>query len=346
VYGGAEVGKYLVEHPGIDDIHITGSNLTHDAIVWGPPGPERERRKKENDPLLKKRITSELGNVTPVAVVPVEYSASELDFLGENLASMVIHNASFNCNAAKMLVLGKGWPQRDALLKKIGEVFERTKTRRAFYPGAHDRYKKLTDNREVRRFGDASGADHLPWTMIPGVDASRVDDPIFSTEPFCSILSETSIEASDPVAFLEKATRFMNDQLWGTLAATIILPPKIESQPAVRSALDRAIVELRYGSVVINHFAGTVYGTVSPAWGGHPSATLQDIQSGIGWVHNSYLLEGIEKTVMRGPFSVFPKPVWFSANKKVPAIGRRLVEMERSPSWLKVPGLALTALGG
>src|SRR5690606_7783916 len=60
VYGGGDVGTYLVEHPGVHDVHITGSDKTHDLIVWGPPGPERERRKKANDPILKKPISSEL----------------------------------------------------------------------------------------------------------------------------------------------------------------------------------------------------------------------------------------------------------------------------------------------
>jgi len=32
-------------HAGVDEIHITGSDKTHDLIVWGPPGPAREERK-------------------------------------------------------------------------------------------------------------------------------------------------------------------------------------------------------------------------------------------------------------------------------------------------------------
>jgi hypothetical protein len=68
VYGGAEEGRYLAYHREIDEIHITGSDKTHDAIVWGPPGLEREARIQRNDPLLKKPISSELGNITPVIV--------------------------------------------------------------------------------------------------------------------------------------------------------------------------------------------------------------------------------------------------------------------------------------
>ncbi|MEC9397718.1 MAG: aldehyde dehydrogenase, partial [Myxococcota bacterium] len=34
-YGGADVGAYLFQHEDIDEIHITGSDKTHDAIVYG-----------------------------------------------------------------------------------------------------------------------------------------------------------------------------------------------------------------------------------------------------------------------------------------------------------------------
>src|ERR1700683_2483176 len=39
VYGGADEGRYLVYHGDIDEVHINGSDKTHDNIVWGPPGP-------------------------------------------------------------------------------------------------------------------------------------------------------------------------------------------------------------------------------------------------------------------------------------------------------------------
>ena len=97
---------------------------------------------------------------------------------------------------------------------------------------------------------------------------------------------------------------------------------------------------------VINHWAALGYGFVSTPWGGHPSATLANIQSGIGWVHNTYMIEGIEKSVIRGPLVVAPKPAWFFDNKATHLIGAKMVAYEAAPSWLKVPGIALTALKG
>jgi len=160
------------------------------------------------------------------------------------------------------------------------------------------------------------------------------------------MISETALDAVEPAAFLDAATAFMNDTLWGTLNAMIVISPRHERSAEVGGALDRAVDTLRYGTVAINHWPALAYATVSPAWGGHPSATLKDVQSGIGWVHNTYLLEGIEKTILRGPLTVFPKPVWFGDHRRVAQMGRRLLEMEKSPSWLKVPGLVVDAVRG
>ncbi len=345
-YGDGGVGKYLVNHDAVDDIHITGSNHTHDMIVWGPAGEERERRMKANDPVLKKRITSELGNVSPVAIVPANYSESELEFIAANICGMVTNNGSFNCNAAKMLVTARGWGQKQSLLDKIHRILSASPLRQAYYPGAHNRYETLVNGRDqVRRHGQMSST-HLPWTVISDIDPDRTDDPLFSTEPFCALLSHVELDAHGPAEFLNKATPFMNDTLWGTLNAMIIIPPKLEASAEVGGALDRAISELKYGTVAINHWPALVFATMSPAWGGHPSGTLQDAQSGIGWVHNTYLLEGIEKSILRGPLTVFPKPAWFGTNKNVLGIASKLVQLEYSPSWLKVPGMLVQALQG
>jgi len=343
-YGAGDVGKYLVEHAGVDDIHITGSDRTHDLIVWGPPGEERERRKRDNDPILKKTITSELGNVSPVAIVPADYTDDELWFQARSVASMVANNGSFNCNAAKVLIVSEKWKQRDAFRKLVAKALSAAPLRKAYYPGARDRYDELTGGRAVEKIGRA-GEGELPWTLIFGVD-SQADDKLFQVEPFCGILSETALPDGDAQAFVAQAARFMNERMWGTLNACIVVHPRHEHDAAVGAELAKAVDALEYGTVAINHWPALGYGFVSPPWGGHPSSTLQDIQSGIGWVHNTFMLDGIEKSVVRGPLTASPKPAWFFDNKKTHVLGRKMVAFEASPSWLKVPALALTALGG
>jgi acyl-CoA reductase-like NAD-dependent aldehyde dehydrogenase len=343
VYGGGEVGEYLCAHDLVDEIHITGSDKTHDLIVWGSPGPARDERKRRGEPLNRKKITSELGNVSPVLIVPGPYDDDDLETMAHNVAGMVTYNASFNCNAAKLLILPRGWQQRDSFLARLGAVLERVPPRRAYYPGAHDRYASLVAGQsQVRRFGVAQH-DQLPWTLVLGLDAERPDLPQFTVEPFCALMSEVEVGSEDPVDFLRQATKLANDRVWGTLNATLFVHPRHETDSVVGPAFERALTELRYGAVAVNHFPGMVYGLAAPPWGAHPSSTLADIQSGTGWVHNTLMFEEVEKVVLRGPLRAFPKPAWFPDHRTLNQLGQKLVEFERAPSWLKIPSLALSA---
>ncbi len=256
-YGAGDVGAYLTNHEGVADIHITGSDRTHDLIVWGPPGADRDQRKAAHDPLSKKRVTSELGCVTPVILVPGRFSEGELDFVAQNLASMVTNNASCNCNAAKMLITSKAWPQREALLGKVRAILAGVPPRRAYYPGAFERYERLAGTRG-EKLGKA-GKDELPWALVFGLDSADKSELLFTTEPFCPIFSETSLDETDPAAFLAAATTFANDRLWGTLSAVVMIHPKTERDPAVAAALARSVADLRYGAVGVNHWSALVY---------------------------------------------------------------------------------------
>ena len=124
----------------MDEIHITGSDQTYDAIVFGP-GEEGRRRKAADEPLLTKRFTAELGNVSPVIVVPGPWDDGDLEYQAENLATMITNNAGFNCNAGRMIVQHAAWGKRRELLERVGKLLDRIPVRRAYYPGASDRYE-------------------------------------------------------------------------------------------------------------------------------------------------------------------------------------------------------------
>jgi acyl-CoA reductase-like NAD-dependent aldehyde dehydrogenase len=352
VYGGPEEGAYMVHHPGIADVHVTGSNETHDAIVWGPRGAEREARRAEGRPLFTKPITSELGNVSPVVVIPFLYDKDELWFQARSVASQVVNNASFNCNAAKMLVLPRGWAQRDLFLGMIEKALSAVAPRPAYYPGAAERWARLTAGREdVLRIGDIGDprADRpapLPWTVIRDVDARAADEPLLRTEPFCSILSVVTIASDDPLEMLQEATRFCNERLWGTLNAMLIVHPLLLEDEALAGALDRALLDLRYGTVAVNHWPAVGYAAGVTPWGGHPSATLADAQSGLGFVHNSAMLADIEKVVLRGPVRAFPRPPYFCDRRNTPVLGERLTELAAEPTWQRAWSVAATAIRG
>ncbi|HEX2218745.1 MAG TPA: hypothetical protein VHG35_08055 [Gemmatimonadales bacterium] len=346
VYGGAEEGAYLAQHSGIDEIHLTGSNRTYDAMMWGPPGLERDARKARGAALLSKPVTAELGNVSPVLVVPGPYTERELAFQAESIAGAVAHNASFNCNAPKMLVTPKAWPRRTGLLAAIERVLAGVPVRRAYYPGAEERWRRLTEGRrEIRTVGTA-GPGALPWTLLTGLDATDPREPAFTTEPFCSILSETEVGSDDPVEFLERAVDFANNRLWGTLSAELVVHTASLKDPVIAQAVERAIGRLRYGVVTINAWSGFafVYGT--PPWGAYPGASPADIQSGTGWVHNTPMLEGVEKAVLRHPLAMVPKPATFPSHRTAHILARRLAHLDERASWSRVPGVVAAAMRG
>ncbi|HEX4962968.1 MAG TPA: aldehyde dehydrogenase family protein [Thermoanaerobaculia bacterium] len=346
VYGGAGEGAYLCQHSGVDEIHITGSDKTYEAIVFGT-GEEGKRRKGAGEPVLSKRFTSELGNVSGIIVVPGPWSEGDLAYHAQNLATMLTNNAGFNCNAGRVIVQHAAWPQRQALLGKTREVLAQVPVRKAYYPGAAERFETFWAAHEdtAETFGARSG-DKLPWMLIPGLDPAKKDDVCFTTEAFCGIFGETALEATTVPEYVDKAVAFCNGALWGTLNVTLIVHPESLRDPDVARAVDRAIANLRYGTVSINHWAAVGYGLVVTPWGGFPGQTAQDIQSGTGWVHNTLMFDRIQKTVVRAPFRVFPKPVWFATHKTAHLLAPKLSQFEAAPSLGKLPGILGLALRG
>lgn len=344
VYGGAAEGAYLCNHAGVDEIHITGSDKTFDAIVFGT-GAEGATRKAQNQPLLTKRITGELGNVSPVIVVPGEWSNGDLAYQAEHIVSMLTNNAGFNCNATRVVIMHKEWKQREQLVQKIRDILKKVPTRPSYYPGAQDRQKMfVAQHPDAEQIGTAN-AQELPWTLITDVDAQHTDDVCFTTEAFCGLFAETALEAASVVEYIDKAVAFANDDLWGTLNATVLVHPTSLKDPAIAEAVERAIANLRYGSIGLNYWAGTSYALCSTTWGAFPGHPLNDIQSGNGVVHNTLMFSRPQKSVLRAPFRSTPTPPWFATRGKTAAkVFPKLVDLEANPSPWKVPGILLNAL--
>ena len=346
VYGGAAEGAYLCQHSGVEEIHITGSDKTYDGIVFGSDA-EGERRKAEQRPVLAKRITAELGNVSPVIVVPGPWSAGDIRYHAANLVSMLTNNAGFNCNAARVIVQHVGWPQRTPLLDAIRGLLSRVPARRAYYPGAAGRDAAFREaHPQAERFGEASGSGALPWTLIAGLDPDRADDLCYHTEGFCGLFAETALEAASVAEYVARAVSFCNETLWGTLNATILVHPRSLADPAVRDAVERAIGDLRYGSVSVNHWAALSYALGVTTWGAFPGHTPDDIQSGTGVVHNTLMFSRPEKSVVRAPFRVWPLPPWFVTNRVAHRVLPKLARFEARPSALKALGVLAMAVRG
>lgn len=345
VYGGAEEGAYMCNHPQVDEIHITGSDKTVEAIVFGPGEAGRER-KAQRRPKLDKPISSELGNVSPVIVVPGPWSAGDLSYHGESLASMLTNNAGFNCNAARVIIQHREWDQRQDLLDAVRRHLARQPTRSAYYPGAQDRYRAFVDaHPEAETYGTADD-ERLPWTLIPDVDPSAEDEICFHTEAFCGVFSETALSAPSVAEYVAQAVEMANERLWGTLNCTVLVHPKSLADPQVAAAVERAVAELRYGTVSINSWAAVGYGLVVTPWGAYPGHDIYDIQSGSGVVHNTLMFDQVQKTVVRTPFRIRPKPVWFQSHGTTHHMASKLTRFEGEPSAFKLPGIFWEALRG
>lgn len=325
-YGGADTGEYLCGHEAVEEIHITGSEATHTAIAYGPGAG--------------KPITSELGNVSPTIVLPGPWTADDIIFQAQNIATQKAHNAGFNCIASQVLVLPGGWQHTQALRDAIDGVFVDMEQRPEYYPGAAQRRQSLTGGRDALR-------------ALIDVDASDVDNRAFTNEAFCGVLACTELDGGVET-YLRDAVAFANDRLHGTLGANIIAHPATMREYG--ASLDDAVANLRYGCVGINAWTGVGYFVNETPWGAYPGHTLADIQSGIGVVHNSYFLRGTEKSVVRAPFAPFPrsfttgeyallpKPPWFVTNRRQDEIGRALCDFEAARSPWKAAAVAALAM--
>jgi hypothetical protein len=343
VTGGDEAGDYLCTHPRVDTIHLTGSDRTHDAIVWGATVEEQERRKTLRQPRIAKPVSSELGCVTPVLVVPGRWSEGDLEFQARNVASMVAHNASFNCTAGKVLLLARGWAQREAFLDKLHEVLARLPARRAYYPGAEERYRRFREQYPTARAFGPAGPHVVPWTVIPNVPPNAGEFAL-TREAFCGVLAEVSLDVSDARSFLSEAVSFANEHVWGTLSCVMLID--FATRRRHRAELDRALATLRYGGIGVNVWTGVNFALGEPSWGAYPGNTIENIRSGLGVVHNTMLYDFPEKSIVYGPFRLFPTPVWFSDHRTLGELGRLATLFEAAPTWAKLPRIALTGMRG
>ncbi len=345
VYGGAAEGDYLCNHALVEEIHVTGSDKTHDAIVFGV-GEDGQRRKAAKQPRNSKRLTCELGNVSPVIIVPGPWSQKDLDFHGINIASSLCNNSGFNCSATRVVVQHEQWDKRDAFIASLQQAFRNANDRKPYYPGSKERHETFVRHHpDADQFG-ATGEGHVPWTLIHHLDPNDADEICFNMESWCGQTSEVALPADSVVDYIEKAVAFCNERIWGTLNASIIVHPKSMKDSAVADAVERAIANLRYGSVALNHWAGINYAMVTTTWGAFPGHTIDDIRSGQGVVHNTYMFDKPQKSVLRGPFRVFPKPAWFVTNKNAAEIGREMTYFNADPSLMRLPGLLWASLRG
>ncbi|MFR9749769.1 aldehyde dehydrogenase family protein [Nocardia sp. 004] len=342
VNGGAAVGGYLTRHRAITHVHITGSGVTHDAIVWGV-GADAQARRAAGTPLLTKEITSELGGVSPIIVVPGRWSKADLRYQAEHVATQRLHNAGHNCIAGQALILSSDWEQRAEFLDELRAVLSTLPDRTPWYPGSE------------RKMGLAEqaypAAERHAGRLLVEVDESTSQE-LLTTEYFAPVLGHTTVPGTG-ADFLRAAVAFANEQLDGTLGASLIVAPA--DRAAMGGDFDEAIADLRYGTIGINVWSAMGFLIPGLPWGAYPGHTLEAVGSGIGSVHNTHLIDSPERAVLSGPFRPFPrsvvngefalspKPAWFVTAKSATRTSQKLTGYAGKPSWLRLPGIIASA---
>ncbi len=340
VRGGGEVGGYLTQHPDVDHIHITGSDATFRAIVWGTGT-------RPATPKLKIPISAELGGVAPIIVVPGEWSPADLTYQAEHIVTMRLHNSGHNCIAGQVVLVSSDWPQRDDFVGALRAAYNRAPRRPVWYPHSDAR---LNAAREA--YPDAAWCGDGTRALIEpdGAEATAVE----TTEYFAPVLGIIDLPGTGQ-EFLDTAIAHANERLTGTLGANVLIDP--ETHAALGMDFERAIVELHYGTVAVN--AWTAFGFLTPTatWGAFPGGTLEDAPSGIGIVHNALLLDGVERTVVRGPFrpfprsvgrgtfSALPKPPWFVTSRTGAAVCEGFTRFRIDGNWPKMAVTLVKAFG-
>ncbi len=349
VKGGADVGEYLVHHPQVVHVHMTGSAITHDMIVFGA-GADGARRKAENRPLLTKTITSELGGVSPTIVLPGRWSKADLRFQAEHLVTQRLHNGGYNCIAGQVAIVSSDWAQKDEFIAEVRAVLNRAPARPAYYPGSDQR---VAGALQAYPAAERLGPDQGRLLIVPtGADDREY---LLNTECFAPVLGIIQVPGTGQ-AFLDAAVTTANDEFAGTLGINLIAQPSMLKE--LGAGFEEALARLRYGCIAVNAWTAVGFVTPTASWGAFPGHSIEDVQSGIGVVHNALLLENPERTVVRGPFrpsprsllngepSLSPRPPWFVTNRTGAATGRALAEFAARPSWARLPKVLVSALRG
>lgn len=333
VRGGGDVGAYLTRHPLVDHVHITGAEATFRAIV----------------PQLSVPITAELGGVAPIIVVPGTWSRADLRYQAEHIVTMRLQNNGHNCIAGQVVLMSSDWPQREEFLRELTAAYERAPQRPGWYPNTA---AKLDAARADYPDATVCAGSRLLVHAEAGADAAALE----RTEYFAPVLGVVELPGLGQ-EFVDTAVAHANEALTGTLGANILIDP--DTLAALGDGFEQALAELRYGTIAVN--AWTAFGFLTPTatWGAFPGGTIDDAPSGIGVVHNAFLLDDVERTVVRGPFrpfprsigglrgggtfSVLPKPPWFVSSRTGAAVSEGFTRFRADGNWAKVVGTLVRA---
>jgi hypothetical protein len=334
VSGGSDVGEMLLAHPAVEEILMTGGIQTYNKIMWGTDHETRQRNRATGVRQFAKRFDAELGGVTPVIIVPGQWTAAELDHHAAQVVAGKMANGGHICASPQVLLLDDAWPQRKPFLDRIRHHLLSAPPECSYYPGAQrsqQRFYEAYPQAEELGPSESRIEGQLRLSFIPN---AKLDSIAAREEAFCLMLAEIPLEgtAADPAAFLTKAVDCCNHHLSGTLSCTLVADPR--TQRNLGSQLDDALAALHYGTVGVNTCSLMLSFFPPLSWGAYPGHTPEDIQSGVGVINNTLMFEKIEKSVLWTPF-VSPLHLQ-PGTARDKAIGHRLARYALRPSYARL----------
>ena len=336
--GNIDESKYMANHPGINNIHLTGSDKTFEDIVYGRELTEKERKSKSLSKINNKPITSELGNVTPIIIHPGKWSTSDIKYQARKIVTAKLNNNGFNCIAAQVVVLPDGWGQTDTLIKFVKHYMSKAKERKAYYPESIERLEKLEKDKGYERVNALSCVTPHLTREIKAYSKFEINE-VWSSTIYFKKIEYTSVED-----FANKAIDYCNDELWGNLGVSVII--KDHDRKFNNQITNLYVDNLNYGTVAINEWAAIGYIIPQLPWGGFPGNIDNDIQSGQSVVHNSMLFESPLKGVVNTKFRIsrIIDPPWFVTNKKARRLFKNLTYYQIHNSNINFLKLIFAAL--
>ena len=261
-------------------------------------------------------------------------------------------NAGCNCIASQLLITPNQWDLTESLLATLRTKMKSMKNRHAYYPGAAENQTALAEKYpNCETFGG-----HVPITLVTDLDPDKKDEYAYNEEFFGMLWGQTGISGSSPEDFLRKAVSFCNETLSGSLGANIIIHPKTRAGMGER--FEEILADLKYGTIGVNIWTGGGFLLTQTSWGAYPGNTITNAGSGIGHVHNAFMFDKPEKSIlyagfypfprglMHGHFNLLPKPPWFINNKNGHKVAKKMTAFAANPSLLKLPGIFYAALTG
>ena len=336
--GNINESKYMATHPGINHIHLTGSDKTYEDIVYGRELTGNERSIKTLSKINPKPITSELGNVTPIIIHPGKWSTSDIKYQARKIVTGKLNNNGFNCIAAQVVVLPDGWGHTETLIKYVKYYMNKSKDRKAYYPDSIERLTKLEKDKSYERVNSLSCTTPHLTREIKAYNKYELDEVWSSTIYF------RKIAYSNAEDYVKKSIDYCNNELWGNLGVSVII--KNHNNKFNKHITNSYIENLKYGTIAINEWAAIGYIIPQLPWGGFPGNKDNDIQSGQSVVHNSMLFESPLKGIVETKFRIsrLIDPPWFITNRKSRRLFMNLTYFQINNTKINLIKLIFSAL--